>query len=106
MANAIVEGAPRPVVTGGERAPRQVRVVGLLFLAPALIVMAVLVAWPIVQTIYDSFLDTNGLHWVGWHNYSTMFSDSSTRKAITNNIIWVIVAPLIVTMFGLIFAVL
>ena len=97
--------APRPV-SGGERARREIRVVGLLFLMPALIVLAVLVAWPIVQTIYSSFRDANGLHWVGLHNYATMFSDPQTRKAITNNIIWVIVAPMLVTFIGLIFAVL
>ncbi len=80
--------------------------VGLIFLLPALIVLAVLVAWPIVATVYSSFRDANGLNWVGFHNYATMFGDSGTRKAITNNIIWVIVAPMVVTFVGLIFAVL
>ncbi len=65
-----------------------------------------LVAWPIVQTIYFSFRDANGANWVGLHNYSTMFADSGTRKAIENNLIWVIVAPMVVTIVGLIFAVL
>jgi alpha-glucoside transport system permease protein len=105
MTTAIVKDAPR-LETGGERARREVRVVGLTFLAPALLILAVLVAWPIVQTIWYSFRDANGLHWVGFHNYATMFSDSGTRKAITNNIIWVIVAPMVVTFVGLIFAVL
>jgi alpha-glucoside transport system permease protein len=105
MTVAVVKDAPRPV-SGGERARREIRVVGFAFLAPALLVLAVLVAWPIVQTIWSSFHDANGLHWVGLHNYKTMFSDSQTRKAITNNIIWVIVAPMLVTFIGLIFAVL
>jgi alpha-glucoside transport system permease protein len=116
----MAEGAPRPE-SDGELPPappphktresrsqvqREIRIIGFAFLAPALLIMAVLVAWPIVQTIWYSFRDANGLHWVGFHNYTTMFSDSTTRKAITNNIIWVIVAPIVVTMFGLIFAVL
>jgi alpha-glucoside transport system permease protein len=105
MTAAIVESAPRPE-TSGERARREVRVVGFIFLAPALLVLAVLVAWPIVQTIWYSFRDANGLHWAGFHNYATMFSDSGTRRAILNNVIWVIVAPMVVTFIGLIFAVL
>jgi alpha-glucoside transport system permease protein len=105
VATTVERSAPRPA-TGGERVRREARVIGFAFLAPALIVMAILVAWPILQTIWYSFRDANGLHWVGLHNYTSMFSDSSTRKAITNNVIWVIVAPMVVTIFGLIFAVL
>ena len=79
------QAAPRPV-SGGERARRETRVVGLRSSLPALIVLAVLVAWPIVQTIWLSFRDANGRHWVGLHNYATMFTDPQTRKAITNNL--------------------
>jgi alpha-glucoside transport system permease protein len=107
VTDRVPRSTPAPSAEpSGDRTRREIRVVGLLFLTPALIVLAILVAWPIVQTIWSSFHDANGLHWVGWHNYATMFSDPSTRKAITNNIIWVIVAPMLVTFIGLILAVL
>src|SRR5262249_13121160 len=58
------------------------------------------------DTVWLSFRDANGQHFVGLHNYATMFSDAQTRKAITNNLIWVLVAPALVTAVGLVFAVL
>ena len=81
-------------------------VLAMLFLGPALVVLAVLVAWPIIKTIWLSLHDAGGTHWVGLHNYVQMFKLSQTRKAITNNVIWVVVAPTVVTVLGLIFAVL
>jgi alpha-glucoside transport system permease protein len=80
--------------------------VATLFLAPALVLLAVLVVWPTLQTVWLSFRDANDQHWVGFHNYATMFTSASTRKAITNNLIWVLVAPALVTAVGLVFAVL
>ena len=89
-----------------EQRRKERRTVALAFLAPALLLLAILVAWPILDTIWDSFHDANGQHWVGFHNYAAMFTDPTTRKAITNNLIWVAVAPTIVSILGLIFAVL
>ena len=83
-------GTDRPV--GGKKsepvgtAPRREgRTIGFIFLGPALLVLAVLVAWPIVQTVWYAFHDANGEKWVGFHNFATMFSDTTTRRAITNN---------------------
>ncbi len=78
---------------------------GLIFMVPALLLLAVLVAWPILDTLWLSFHDANGQKFVDFSNYLTMFKDPATRRAITNNIIWVVVAPTVVTVFGLIFAV-
>jgi alpha-glucoside transport system permease protein len=101
-------GAPAPGRTSrsGHAPRREGRTIGIIFLAPALAVLAVLVAWPIVQTFWYSFHDANGQKYVGLHNYTSMFSDSTIRQAITNNLIWVIVAPTLVTLLGLVFAVL
>ncbi len=101
----VLETATRPA-KGGERPHSEVRTLGLIFLVPALLLLAVLVAWPIVDTIWLSLHDANGQRFVGFSNFVTMFKDPSTRRAITNNIIWVVVAPTVVTVFGLIFAVL
>ncbi|MGH3730104.1 MAG: ABC transporter permease subunit [Micromonosporaceae bacterium] len=138
-----------------------------LFLAPALLVLAVLVVYPIIYTAIRSLFDKDG-EFVALDNYAEMFeftidsdslmtllwlavisavvtaiamalsvrsgrttwsaaikwivgvplavfllvsvflvqSDSSTFTAIKNNVIWVIVAPTVVTALGLVFAVL
>jgi alpha-glucoside transport system permease protein len=81
-------------------------VVLLVFLGPALLMLLVLVCYPIVYTIWLSLHSRDGGRFIGLDNYVTMFTAPETRKAITNNVIWVVVAPSIVTVLGLIFAVL
>lgn len=76
------------------------------FLGPGLIVLGALVVYPIVYTLIRSFFDRSGSKFVGWENYVTMFTNETTFTAIRNNIMWVLVAPVAVTVLGLIFAVL
>lgn len=75
------------------------------FLGPALVVLGAFVLYPIVFTVVRSFYDANG-NPAGFQNYVTMFTSQSTFTAIRNNIMWVVVAPLVCTVLGLIFAVL
>jgi alpha-glucoside transport system permease protein len=101
LPDAALVASGRPSRFAKER-----RTVAVLFLGPALAVLAVLVVWPILTTVWLSLHDAGGQKWVGLHNYVTMFTATETRRAITNNVIWVVVAPTVVTVFGLIFAVL
>jgi alpha-glucoside transport system permease protein len=88
------------------RYERERRTIAVLFLAPALLVLAVLVVWPIINTVWLSLHGKGGAHFVGLTNYVTMFQAPETRRAITNNVVWVVVAPTVVTLLGLMFAVL
>jgi alpha-glucoside transport system permease protein len=98
---------PRPGAAGSARRyQRERRTIAALFLAPALVMLAVLVVWPIVNTVWLSLHDNSGTRFVGLSNYATMFQAPETRRAIRNNVVWVVVAPTIVTVLGLIFAVL
>ncbi|MEV4378763.1 ABC transporter permease subunit [Streptosporangium sp. NPDC049644] len=76
------------------------------FLLPGALLLGVMVIYPIVYSIFRSLYDANGDGFVGAGNYATIFSDSATLITIRNNLIWVVVAPLLVTAMGLIFAVL
>lgn len=76
------------------------------FLAPALVVLGALVVYPIVYTVVRSLFDKSGASFVGWQNYVTMFTNDTTFTAIRNNLMWVVVAPVTVTVIGLILAVL
>ncbi|MEV6523845.1 ABC transporter permease subunit [Longispora sp. NPDC051575] len=78
----------------------------LPFLVPAVLILAVLVLYPIGYTLVRSFFDAGGGSFVGVDNYRTMFTSPETLTAIRNNAIWVVVAPTIVTVLGLLFAVL
>jgi alpha-glucoside transport system permease protein len=76
------------------------------FLAPALVLLGVWMLYPAIATIVRSFFDDQGDSFVWFDNYDRMFSDDIIYKAIKNNVIWILVAPISVTAFGLALAVL
>ncbi|MGI9347997.1 MAG: carbohydrate ABC transporter permease [Gammaproteobacteria bacterium] len=64
-----------------------------VFMAPALILFAGYVAWPIVQSIWLSFYSWDGLgekEWVGLANYAEMLEDEQIGIAVVNNIWWLV----------------
>ncbi|MFF3177491.1 carbohydrate ABC transporter permease [Streptomyces sp. NPDC057900] len=82
------------------------RIIAALFLLPALVLLGALVVYPIVYSVYRSFFDQAGTGFAGLDNYKALFSDDTIRTAIKNNAIWVVLAPTVSTVLGLIFAVL
>ena len=80
--------------------------VAAMFLAPALVLLGVWIVYPTLSTIRRSFYDRNGDSFIGIDNYRTLFSDETLRKAIKNNLLWLLVVPAFVTAIGLVFAVL
>ncbi|MFF5211283.1 ABC transporter permease subunit [Streptosporangium sp. NPDC000396] len=76
------------------------------FLLPGMVLLGSMVIYPIIYSIFRSFYDSTGNTFVGVDNYAAIFSDASTLTTIRNNLIWVVVAPALVTVMGLIFAVL
>ena len=77
-----------------------------VFLAPALIFLAVWIVYPTISTIIRSFYDREGDTFVGVDNYETLFTDDTLRTAIRNNFLWLLIVPAFVTAIGLVFAVL
>jgi alpha-glucoside transport system permease protein len=77
-----------------------------VFLAPALVLLAVWIVYPTLSTIYRSFFDRSGDNFIGLDNYETLFSDDTLRTAIKNNFLWLLIVPAFVTAIGLVFAVL
>lgn len=105
---AVDQERLEPAMTGASgRAMRGRELyLALAFLVPALILLGVLVVYPVFFTIGRSFFGINANHFVGIDNYEKMARSASTRTAIKNNVIWVIVAPILATSIGLVFAVL
>lgn len=98
-------GGGAPPARAAARA-REGRWLAWLFLAPAGLVLLALVLWPIVYSIWRSLFDRSGQAFIGLGNYQRIFTDPDTFTALKNNLIWVLVAPALVTVLGLIFAVL
>ncbi|MFD7813111.1 carbohydrate ABC transporter permease [Streptomyces sp. NPDC059785] len=80
--------------------------VAVLFLLPALVLLGALVVYPIGYSVWRSLYDADGSGFVGLENYGDIFTNDATLTAVRNTAIWVAVAPALVTVLGLIFAVL
>ncbi|QKW50179.1 ABC transporter permease subunit [Streptomyces buecherae] len=109
---AAARGSGKPAPRGGVRRSARRGVAGsnpwlaALFLLPALVLLGALVVYPIVYSLRRSFFDAADKDFVGLDNFREMFTDDAIQQAVTNNVIWIVVAPLVATALGLIFAVL
>ena len=89
-----------------------------LYLAPALLIMLFFVVYPTVNTIYLSFLDTEGEQsaavtcqreqpcWGIFENYRHALTDETMLLAFRNNLLWIILMVTGTTALGLLIAVL
>lgn len=77
-----------------------------LFLAPALIILAVYLVYPVIDTLWLSFMDRAGRNYVGFDNYRWAIGDREFRQSILNNFLWLLVVPAACTFLGLVIAVL
>jgi alpha-glucoside transport system permease protein len=106
-AGATGTGGPvrhhRPQGRTGSR--RSIRVAAL-YLLPAVGLIAIYLGYPVVYSVGRSLFDRSGTTFVGLQNYAELFTNPRTQIALRNNVIWVLVAPALVTSLGLIFAVL
>jgi alpha-glucoside transport system permease protein len=109
MGTGSATASPQPApdqgpARGGER--RRELLTALAFLAPAAVLLAVWILYPTVWTVVRSFFDRAGDAFVGIDNYREIFTNDALLKSVTNNLIWVAVVPALVTVLGLMFAVL
>jgi alpha-glucoside transport system permease protein len=95
-----VTGKPTGPLSGGS--PR----IAALFLTPALLLVIVFLLCPTAYSLVRSMFDARGTEFVGAGNYVTAFTDDRTLLALRNSVIWVVVAPSLVTTIGLVLAVL
>ncbi|MEV6011448.1 ABC transporter permease subunit [Streptomyces sp. NPDC051976] len=96
--------APTPV--SRRRRRRRQRTIAVLFALPALTLVGALVGYPVVYSVVRSLFDAGGGKFVGIDNYRELFDDPSTRTALRNTAVWVLVVPALLTGVGLILAVL
>ena len=85
-------------------------VVAYIFVAPALIMIAVIAFWPIIQAIWFSLLNyiptfpQFGSQFVGLQNYTGVFQDSSFTGSIGYTVLFVVVSVAFEFLLGLLFA--
>ncbi|WP_433225359.1 ABC transporter permease subunit [Actinomadura formosensis] len=105
-AAAVDVPAARSGARRGRERPAPPSWLAMTFLLPALLLLGFLVVYPIVYSVIRSFFDASGGSFVGVDNYTGVFKGHDNLVAVRNTAIWVVVAPTVVTIIGLVFAVL
>jgi ABC-type sugar transport system permease subunit len=110
VAESKVSGKTAAARPGKGGAPGEKRWLAGIFLAPAAILLLAILCYPLVYSVVRSLFSDGPAGSVGsfngLHNYKEIFADNEILRAVVNNIIWVVVVPAVVTILGLIFAVL
>jgi len=79
------------------------------FLAPAVLLVAVLLLVPFAVTLYQSFTQYDGIRparFIGLDNYERLATDSGFRKSLLNTFMWTVGTLLLPVVLGLLIAVL
>ena len=72
-----------------------------LFLAPALVLIATFIVYPIVSVIYYSFTDysiSTPPVWTGLDNYTKLIGDPTFWLALTHSIVYLVVTPILIVL--------
>lgn len=119
---AIAQSADSEEVSAGSDLFRQRIRSAWLFLAPMLIVLALVAGWPLLRSIYFSFTNASltnldAAEWVGFENYFSMTTLKSGRvlydgllvdplwwRSVWNTVRFTIVSVTLETIFGMIVA--
>jgi alpha-glucoside transport system permease protein len=75
-----------------------------VYVGPALVILAVFLIYPVINTIILSFKDNIGQDFVGLDNFEFVFTDPSMLRSIRNTLLWIVMVPLCAVSIGLIFA--
>ena len=72
-----------------------------LFLAPALVLIAIFVVYPIGAVVYYSFTDyaiSTPPVWIGLDNYEKLVGDPTFWLALTHSIVYLLVTPILIVL--------
>jgi alpha-glucoside transport system permease protein len=75
-----------------------------VFVGPALVILAVFLVYPVINTIVLSLKDARSESFVGLDNYEFVFTDERMLRSIRNTALWIVLVPLVAVSIGLMFA--
>ncbi|MFI2361706.1 carbohydrate ABC transporter permease [Promicromonospora sp. NPDC019610] len=78
--------------------------VGFGFTGAALLLLLIGLVYPAIRTIINSFMNRNSTEFVGLDNYVVAFTEPKFLIVLGNTALWVLVAPLVATFLGLLYA--
>ncbi|MDY7538548.1 sugar ABC transporter permease [Undibacterium sp. RTI2.1] len=77
---------------------RRHNVIAYVFLAPALLLLALFSFWPVLYGSYLSFTDfslVRTTHWMGWDNYRYIFGNAMFVSGLKNSLLFLFIVPFI-----------
>lgn len=75
------------------------------FLAPAVLLLAIGLIIPSIQTTIQAFMNSRGDRFIGLDNFIWVFTQPEAVRTVLNTIVWVLIAPIVSTIAGLAYAV-
>jgi alpha-glucoside transport system permease protein len=85
---------------------RRLHLAPWLWIGLAVIFVAIFLLYPLIFTIWLSFLDANSEHFVGLKNYGLIFTNASLLEVLRNNALWLVLATVATVVLGLLIAIL
>ena len=91
-----------------DRFPRRTaeRIKPYAYILPAYVAIGIFLIYPAVRTIIVSFANAQSTAWVGFANYTDLLGQREFRDTLFNTLLWIIIAPTLVVILGLLVAVL
>ncbi|UIK08475.1 carbohydrate ABC transporter permease [Neorhizobium galegae] len=71
-----------------------------IWLSPVLALVGLVIAYPLAASIVFSFRDATASKWVGFSNFVWAFG-SAMRPVLVNNVLWIVVFPLLTAVLAL-----
>jgi len=84
---------------------RGAKKVAWFFVGPTFLLLLLGLVYPAVRTVVRSFFDAAGKAFIGVDNYTAIFTSSDQLIVLRNTVLWVLVAPVVATVVGLIYAI-
>ena len=84
---------------------RGARRVAWFFVGPTFLLLLLGLVYPAVRTIIRSFFDAAGKAFIGVDNYTAIFTSPDQLVVLRNTVLWVLVAPVVATVVGLVYAI-
>jgi alpha-glucoside transport system permease protein len=81
-------------------------IAGIVFLGPAVVLLAYGLIVPAFRTTVGSFQSANGNKFIGFKNYIWVFTAPDNWQFLLNTLLWIIITPILSTALGLTLALL
>ena len=77
------------------------RLIPYVFLAPALVLLAIFVVYPIIAVVYYSFTDFDIVRppvWIGTDNYVKLVNDPTFWLSVQHSLVYLLVTPILIVL--------